>query len=252
GIGRDRVGRGDRELLDAGPDERLRCPYVRVAWAHVRLDERWSAEALGLHAGPDHDEALGLVVLPVRAALGEARVADDADDLVALHELPRERRLLRRVELLGVEDVLDRPAVDAAVVVDAVEVRLRDLADRREVDAGDQHVDPADLDRRPRRLLPVAEPADALPGRGAADLAARGRARGRGDCHGSDQRGGECGKGCSPEHRFSLPRWFADAIYLTYLPSLQDSVPIIGTPLRSEGERRRDHDVEQQRLLARD
>ena len=35
-------------------------------------------------------------------ALGEARVADDADDLVALDELLRERALLRRVELLVV------------------------------------------------------------------------------------------------------------------------------------------------------
>src|SRR5581483_12605 len=110
----------------------------------------------------DHDVALALVVLPVRPALGEARVADDADDLVARDQLPRERSLLRRVQLLVVEDVLDRTAVDAAVVVDAVEVRLRRLADRREVDARDEHVDAADLDRGACRLLPVPEPA--LPG----------------------------------------------------------------------------------------
>src|SRR5205823_509442 len=109
--------------------------------------------ALGLHACSDDDEALALVVLRVRPALGEARVADDADDLVALDELPRERGLLSRVELLVVEDVLDRVAVDAAVVVHAVEVRLRDLADRREVDARDQHVDPAELDGGTLRLL---------------------------------------------------------------------------------------------------
>ena len=37
-----------------------------------------------------------------------------------------------------------------------------DLADRGEVDARDQHVDPADLDRRARRLLAGAQAADAL------------------------------------------------------------------------------------------
>ena len=118
--------------------------------------------ALRLHAGAEHDEALGLVVLPVRPALAEARVADDADDLVALDQLPGERRLVRRVQVLGVLDVLDRAAVDAAVVVHALEVVVRDLGHRREVDARDQHVDPADLDRRARRLLAGAHAADAL------------------------------------------------------------------------------------------
>ena len=125
GVRRDRVRRGDDERLRAGADERLRGTDVAVARAHVRLDEVRRAEALRLDAGADHGEALGLVVLPVRPALGEARVADDADDLVALDELLRERALLRRVELLVVERVLDRVAVDAAVVVDALEVRRR-------------------------------------------------------------------------------------------------------------------------------
>ena len=105
-VRRDRRRRGHDDRLGTRADERLRCADVRVARPHVHLDERRGAEALGLDAGADHDEALGLVVLPVRAALGEARVADDADDLVALDELPRERRLLRGVELLVVEDVL--------------------------------------------------------------------------------------------------------------------------------------------------
>src|SRR5262249_48352657 len=145
--------------------QRLGGADVAVTRAHVRLGDRRRAEALRLHARADHDEALALVVLPVHPALGEARVADDADDLVALDQLPRERGLLGRVQLLVVEDVLDRTAPDAAVVVDAVEVRLRDLADRGEVDAGDQHVDSAELDRGALRLLAVAETADAR-GRG--------------------------------------------------------------------------------------
>src|SRR5581483_4602816 len=113
-------------------------------------------------ARADHDEALALVVLPVRPALGEARVADDADDLVALDQLPREGGFLSGVELLRVEDVPDRAAADAAVVVDAVVVGLRDLPDRREVDAWDQHRDAADLDRGTPGFLAVAESAHAL------------------------------------------------------------------------------------------
>ena len=108
--------------------ESLRGTDVRVARAHVRLDERGRAEALGLDACADDDEALGLVVLPVHAALGKARVADDADDLVALDQLPGQCGFLCRVELLGVLDVLDRPALDPAVVVHALEVRRGDLA----------------------------------------------------------------------------------------------------------------------------
>src|SRR4029079_10658958 len=90
---------------------------------------------------------------------GEAGVAGDTDDLVALDQLAGKRGLLRRVQLLRVEGVLDRAAADAAVVVDAVVVRLGDLADRGEVDARDQHVDSAELDRRSRGFLAVAETA---------------------------------------------------------------------------------------------
>ncbi len=162
GVRRDRVGRGDRELLDPRLDERLRGADVRVARAGVDLGERRGRVALRLDAGADHHEPLALVVLPVRAALGEARVADDPDHLVGLDQLACERRLLGRVELLVVEDVLDRPAVDAAVVVHAVEVRLRGLADGGEVDARDKHVDATELDRRAGRLLARSQTTDRL------------------------------------------------------------------------------------------
>ena len=167
-VRRDRVRRGDGDLLDARADQSLRGTDVAVPRAHVRLDDRGSAEALGLDARADDGEALGLVVLPVRPALGEARVADDADDLVALDQLPGQCGFLCRVELLGVLDVLDRPALDPAVVVDALEVRRGHLGDGGEVDAGDQHVDRAQLDGPSRRLLPGAQAAHGLLRRGLA------------------------------------------------------------------------------------
>src|SRR3954447_25807251 len=84
-------------------------------------------------------------LLGVRVAQGResgrgAEAADDREDLVLLHELLRERDGLRRVVRV-VEDLeIDLAAVDAAVVVDVVVVRLlrrRDrLVERR--DAGDR------------------------------------------------------------------------------------------------------------------
>ena len=107
------------------------------------LDERRRAEALGLDAGADHDEPLGLVVAPVGAAV--KLVLPTTPTTLSLSISFLASGLLRRVELLVVEDVLDRAAVDAAVVVHALEVGVGDLADRREVDARDQHVDSAEL-----------------------------------------------------------------------------------------------------------
>ena len=63
--------------------------------------------------------------------------------------------------------LIGRP-LDAAVVVDALEVRVGDLADRREVHARDQHVDAAELDRRTGRLLARPQTADGLRRRGLA------------------------------------------------------------------------------------
>ena len=66
------------------------------------------------------------------------------------HSLVDQRRDLLRVGLLGLGDVLDRAAVDAAVVVDAVEVGLRHLRDLREVDPRLLRGDGAELDRLAR------------------------------------------------------------------------------------------------------
>src|SRR3954466_11312461 len=78
---------------------------------------------------------------------------------LALDELAGERRDLAGVGLLGLDRVVDRPAVDAAVVVDAVEVGLRRVRDVGEVRAGLLGRDPAELDRGAARLLAVAEAA---------------------------------------------------------------------------------------------
>src|SRR4029434_7731389 len=72
--------------------------------------------------------------------------ADDAEHLVLLDQLGGQRRDLLRVGLLLLGDVLDRPAVYAAVVVDAVEVGAGHLGDPREVDARDVGGHAAELD----------------------------------------------------------------------------------------------------------
>ena len=79
--------------------------------------------------------------------------------LVLLDQLRRQRGDLLRVDLLLLGDVLDRPAVDAAVVVDALEVGAGHARDPREVDAGDVRRHGADLDRLTRRRLARAEAA---------------------------------------------------------------------------------------------
>src|SRR6185312_7618507 len=76
-----------------------------------------------------------------------------------LEQLGGQRGDLLRVGLLGLGDVLDRPPVDAAVVVDAVEDGLRRLRDVGEVDTRLLGDDGADLDRIAGGLLAVAEAA---------------------------------------------------------------------------------------------
>ena len=98
----------------------------------------FTAEKFGLvkqsrHAGDDQVVVLLGVVVAVDAALDEARAAHDAEHLVLLDELAGQRRDLRRIDLLLLGDVLDRAAVDAAVVVDALEVGGRHPGDPGEV-----------------------------------------------------------------------------------------------------------------------
>ena len=120
------VRRDDDELaLRAGPHRGLGPAEARVVRAHVHGREVRAGEAVLGDAGDDQVEPLLGVVVAVDAALDEARAADDAEHLVLLDQLRRQRRDLLRVDLLLLGDVLDRAAVDPAVVVHALEVRRR-------------------------------------------------------------------------------------------------------------------------------
>ena len=147
------------QLLDALADQVLGGAGDAVARAHVDGRVVRRAVALRRDAGPDHVVAVGLVVLVVDRALDDARAADDAGDLLGLDQLLGGRGGLRRVGLLGLLDQLDRPAVDAAVVVDALEVRLGRLGDLGEVGAGLLGVDRTELDRVAGGRLAVAQAA---------------------------------------------------------------------------------------------
>ena len=154
------VRRDDDELaLGAGTHGRLGAAEARVVRPHVDGREVRAREAVLGDPGDDQEELLLGVVVAVDAALDQAGAADDADHLVLLDQLGRQRGDLLGVDLLLLGDVLDRPAVDPAVVVDAVEVRPRHARDPREVDAGDVGRHGADLDRLARGRLARAEPA---------------------------------------------------------------------------------------------
>ena len=121
------VDRDDDQLaLGAGSHRGLRAAQAGVVRAHVDGREVRALEAGLGHAGDDQVHVLLGVVVLVDAALDEAGAAHDAQHLVLLDQLLGEAGDLLRVGLLLVRDVVDRPAVDAAVVVDAGEVRLRE------------------------------------------------------------------------------------------------------------------------------
>src|SRR5204862_7663132 len=80
--------------------------------------------ALGGDTGVEDVVAHLLPVAAVHRALDDRGVADDAEHVVGLHQLPGVGRDLGRIGLLGLDVVLDRVAVDAAVGVHAVEVGL--------------------------------------------------------------------------------------------------------------------------------
>ena len=121
------------------------------------------AEALGLDACADHGVALRLVVLPVGPALGEARVADDADDLVALDELAGEGRLLGGVELLVVErcSLIGRPRMPPLSLTQS-KYAFATLPIVVKSTPGISMSMPPSLIGRPVAFLPGAEAADGL------------------------------------------------------------------------------------------
>jgi hypothetical protein len=65
----------------------------------------------------------------VDRALDDARVTDDPEYVIRLDELLGVGRDLAWVGLLGLKVVLDRVAVDAAIVVDAGEVSVGHVRD---------------------------------------------------------------------------------------------------------------------------
>ena len=151
--GAGHIGLVEHQLLHALADQVLGGAVHAVARAHVHRCAVGRGVALGRDAGVDDVEPLLLVVAVVDRALDDAGVAHDAEHLVAFHELLGQRRHLPRVGLLGLDEVLDGPAVDASVVVDAIEERLGHVRDIGEVGTRLLGRDGAELDRLAGRLL---------------------------------------------------------------------------------------------------
>ena len=147
------------EPLDLLAHEVLRRAERGEVRAHVHVADVAPEVALAGDAGRDDVDVVLLVVLVVDVAVDDARAAGQSEHLLLLEQLGGQRGDLLRVGLLGLGDVLDGPAVDAAVVVDAVEDGLRRLGDVGEVDTRLLGDDGADLDGLARGLLAVAEAA---------------------------------------------------------------------------------------------
>src|SRR6266852_8460120 len=124
-----------------------------VPRAHVDGGAVRGRIALGRDAGVDDVEAQLLPVAAVHRTLDDGGVADDADHVIALHQLLGVGRDLARVGLFGRDVVLDRVAVDAAVGVDAVEVGLGHVRDVGERGARLVGGDGAERDRGAGRRL---------------------------------------------------------------------------------------------------
>ena len=137
-------------------DEVAHGAEAGVARAHVQRGDVRRVEALVRHAGHDRVEAVLLVVAVVDRAVEDREPGHERVDLVVLRELGRERADLLRIGAVLLDDEVDRVALDAAVVVDALEVRRGGVGAVGEVDARDLGRDRTGLDRRPGRLLPRA------------------------------------------------------------------------------------------------
>ena len=119
-----------------------------------------------MHTVTDDVELLRRVVLRVHGAVHDVDVPDDRDDVLLLDQLLREGGHELGVDRVDVDDVVDRAAEEAAVVVDAVEVGPRVVGDLVPVDTDGDRDDRADVDRLACRLLARAHAADALLRRG--------------------------------------------------------------------------------------
>src|SRR5207247_159983 len=99
-----------------------------------------------------------LVERVIDSAIDETGAADDRQDLVVLDQFGGKRGNLLRIRLLLGDNVLDWAAVDAAVVVYTIEVRLGHASDTGEVGARLLGDDGAEFDRRASRFLAIGEP----------------------------------------------------------------------------------------------
>ena len=158
-LGARHVRLHEDDLLHALADQRLRGSVGAVARAHVHRRDVRRRVAAGRDAGRDHVVVLRLVVLVVDVALDDARRPCDPEHLLALDELLGLRGRLAGVGLLGLDHVVDGVAVDAAVVVHALEVGLGHARDLGEVRSGLLGRQRAELDRRACGLLAGFGPA---------------------------------------------------------------------------------------------
>ena len=146
------VGLIEGDLVRMQRQDVLRGAVGAVARAHVDRGAVGRRPALRRDAGAElEDPRLGPQGV-IDGALDDVRRADDAEHVVGLDQLVGGRRDLRRLRLIGLDEVLDRVAVDAAVVVDAGEVRLGHRRLIGEVGPRLLGVDRAEVDRRARRL----------------------------------------------------------------------------------------------------
>ena len=178
---------GDRHHLALGTlfDHDLGSTQGAVAGAHVGGSHVRRAEALGGDAGDDDVEALLCVVVGVDRAVEDAEATDHSDDPVGLDQLAGCSCCVFRLEVVVLHQHLDRTTVDAAVRVDALEVRVHHRRAGAEVDAGHRGRDVAELDRLASRFLTIAEAAiRTCCCRPIADQAITGRCIGRYRCIG--------------------------------------------------------------------
>jgi hypothetical protein len=126
-------------------------------------------EAIARNADAGDDGDVGLFISRfVGRAFDETVAGDHRHDLLVVDELGRRLGGLLRLPGVVLEGIVDRPAVDSAIGVDAFEIGRRRVARRAEVGRTGPPDDAADRDRLSRRLLAIVQAADRLGGRGGA------------------------------------------------------------------------------------
>ena len=116
--------------------------------------------AVARHADAGHHHHVRLLVLPlVGAAVDKAHVADEGDDLLVIDQLGGGLRRLLGVPAVVEHVVFDRPPVDAAVGVHAVEIGFCGEAGEAEIVGSGDRDDAAERNGLARGGLAVGETA---------------------------------------------------------------------------------------------